>query len=291
MALGLVAPVPRPDPQSLGVETPQGPDGVELRRAPGGGFRHRDREAGFEATIHPDGRVTFRNIARGSVETNLTPDDDGTVGSLLRGPYSPVPRFGDETGNPEIDFGPYGAPTILLTVGAQAAVPGLADMAALGERMSAKRAFLQQTEDLRARLARSSDTERVRRALLRLPAQLLGVWTNEALTFAERRAIVFELWDEAEELAPQPEPSPGISFGAASATLETATATAAPSSNDADARRQVAAERARRRIEAFIRKVAPLGSAHAFTPAELKRLNADRQSRQRFDPYRPVEGR
>lgn len=293
LAVGLVAPAPRPDPQSLGVQTPKGPDGVQLRRTPGGGFRHRDREAGFEATIHPDGRVTFRNLARGSIETNVSPDDDGNVESLLRGPYSPEPRFGDETGNAEVDFGPYGTPAILFKCGVRAAIPGLADMMAKRGRITAKRAFLEQTEDLRARLARSADTERVREALVRLPERLLAVWGNDALTYAERRAIVFELWDEADEVGPEPAPSPGVSFGAASATLdaEPAADSAGWSSLDADARRQTAGERARRRIETFIAKVAPPGSVHAFTPSELERLNARRLSRQRFDPYRSVDHR
>jgi len=290
LVVGLAAPAPRPDPRRLGVEAPKGPDGLQLRRTPSGGFRHRDREAGFEATIHPDGEVTFRNLARGSIKTNLTPDDDGTVASLFRGPASPVPRFGDETGNAPIDWGPYGAPTILFKVGVRAAIPGLADMVARSGRISAKRAFLQQTEDLRERLARSATKQRLQQALVRLPQHLIAVWSDETHTFAERRVMLFELWDEAEEEdrdEPTP-PSGGVSMGAVSATLPVE-AVPDRAGLDADARRRAAGERARRRIEAFISKVAPSGSEHAFSPAELERLNARRRSRQRFDPYRSPE--
>ena len=106
--------------------------------------------------------------------------------------------------------------------------------------------------------------------------------------------MLFELWDEADEDetdVDEPREPQTISFGAMTADLDpdARPPVAAPAdrlSANADARRRSAGEQARRRIEAFIRTMAPRGSAHAFTNAELERLNARRRSRQRFDPYR-----
>ncbi len=94
MALGLMlAPAPAPNlkPGTVATDGDVGPRGIELQRGRGGSFRHRDRVNGFDATIHADGRVTFRNVTRMKRRTNYNPDDDGTVGGMLRGPYDPQP--------------------------------------------------------------------------------------------------------------------------------------------------------------------------------------------------------
>ena len=86
-----------------------------------------------------------------------------------------------------------------------------------------------------------------------LPHHLASVWSNRRWVPAERREILFLIWDEAAE-PDDPE------LGSAGA-------------------------RARRIIEGFVRKELPPGSALAFSDAELLQLNARRVRGPRFAPY------
>jgi hypothetical protein len=72
--------------------------------------------------------------------------------------------------------------------------------------------------------------------------------------------VLFELWDECYEPAVAGEEPTGES---------------------------VAGRAARRRIESFVRRYFPEGSDRGYAAAELTRLNARRQSRDRFAPYGP----
>ncbi|MEM6992449.1 MAG: hypothetical protein AAF721_18190 [Myxococcota bacterium] len=261
-------PPPRLSPKHTHADREDGPDGLKLERTHRGGFRHRDRDNGFEATIHPDGSVTFRDITRAKAKTSYKPDPDGTVGGMLRGPYAPQQSPNEATGNPILPPSPYGAAPIILSAGTS--IGGLADIGADGRR-SAKRAFLRSTQDMRDRMARAAERRRLRRALVGLRLRLSELWNDPARTAAQKRAALFALWDEAEE-------RPVVALGAAGASMQPG----AP----APLTRSGAGERARRRIEAFIRIVAPKGSAQAYGPAELRALNRRRTSHQRFAPYR-----
>jgi hypothetical protein len=90
------------------------------------------------------------------------------------------------------------------------------------------------------------------RALRALPAVLEALWSERARPAAERRRLLFALWDECDEGSDP----------------------AAPASA------------ARAVVLAFIARTLPAGSPDAYAPAELAALNQIRQSQARFEPYR-----
>ena len=255
------------------------PGQLKLKRTAGGGFRHQDRAAGFEATIHADGTVSFRDIPRLGLNIDHDIEDDGTVSALFRGPYAPQQDAIEETGNPRVYDGGYGPAPIIIGVGGN--LPGAFDTG----RKGPKAAFLRDTAGLRAKLAASAERKRIAVALVRLGGELLALWRDHRRPIAERRAIIFARWDELQESPPDPPPPEPLTLGAAGVHLGVPAPASVASRPFRQDRKQTAGELARRRIEAFIRKVAPRGSAQAFTPAELRRFNAGRRSHQRFDPY------
>lgn len=264
-----------------------GPGGLELERTAGGGFRHRDRTHGFEAIIESDGTVVFRDISRLQLSSNVgNPQSNGSVAALLRGSYAPQQSVIEETGNPRIDYGPYGAPPILLSVGTS--LPGIGEFGAGGGRGRAKQDFLRRTEDLRGRLSRSAERRRIVSASLHLGEHLVAVWHDKRRTPQQRRATLFALWDEVEE-APARANRRDVLIGKLPVRAPAGRDTSR-SRSDASTRDRVrTGELARRRIESFIRQVAPVGSPEAFTAAELAKFNTRRTSRQPFAPYRRVE--
>jgi hypothetical protein len=111
---------------------------------------------------------------------------------------------------------------------------------------------LELTAKLRAPMPEADRRRRIAEALARLPQDLESLWRREELAPAERRRLLFALWDEL---------------------LEGAGA-------EADA-----ATRARAEIRRFVHDRLPAGSPHAYPPEELRRLNAGRRSRVAFEPY------
>lgn len=227
-----------------------------VRRADGG-YEYRNADAGFSATIHADGTVTFHKVAR--IKFDL-PSVLG-IGLKKRSKYdtfndtpNTLERRGtttDSKRDPVVDYGPYGAPPILVGFGGR--MGGLADLFAGSHTSKAKRDFLAQTAPLRARLAADARHHGERAALVALMDTLATIWADPKLGVQQRRRQIFELWDEC----------------------ETAT-------NDAS---HTAGPRARRIIDAFVRRVAPSSSAVGYTLRELDALNATRRSRATFDPY------
>jgi len=118
---------------------------------------------------------------------------------------------------------------------------------------AAKLQFLDRTRAQRMRMAAVEKASNLRNAVFNLRRRLRAVWSDTRLSPARRRALLFELWDECAE------------------------------SGSANVR--AAATRARATIVAFIRRQLPAGSVHAYTDAELKRLNAGKKSRALFAPY------
>jgi len=94
-----------------------------------------------------------------------------------------------------------------------------------------------------------------REALLALPATLRHVWQDRAESPRRRREKIFLLWDECDE------------------------------SRSEDDENEGAGARARRLITAFIRNELGAGTDRAYPAEELASLNAQRQSKERFDPY------
>jgi hypothetical protein len=286
VGLGIAHAAPPPPPR-----LPRGPSlrvdavGPQLRPQDDGTLRHLDPDARFVGVIHPDGRVELRDLP--DVDPEFT-TGVRTVDWML-GLAHAITRQGShdrpelETPTPANDptarrdaateiipHGPYGPPPIMVTAGGR--FGGIADLAIRrGQRKhtQAKRAFLERTAALREGLTRTHGKEQQRAAQLRLGQELATLWRDRARPLAERKRELFERWDECEEALPD-------ELGRAADTV-----------SQADAERGRGGEAMRRRIEAFVRQVAPVGSAAAFGADELSRLNARRLSRQRFEPYAP----
>lgn len=240
--------------------------GQNLIRRADGSYEHRDRSSGFVATIHPDGEVTFRRVPR------IEPQPPTILGFDWRGrPKRPEDERFHEVPNtlvrrgtgpeskqdPLVDYGPYGAPPILASIGVR--MGGLADLLTRGKTARARREFLDNTAPLRARLRAEYQRVREREAIAALGERLQAIWSDPSLDAATKRQRIFELWDDCLEVG--------------------------PAMSTEDAARAQASAKARRVIEAFVRREAPATSPDAFAPAELRRLNAARRSRASFDPY------
>ena len=117
---------------------------------------------------------------------------------------------------------------------------------------SAKRAIADDTREERLCMARRYQGERKKQELFDLASKIRRVAARVDLAAAERRALVFDIWDECSE-----EPETGTDYGAM----------------------------ARATILAVVREVFSPGSDRAYQPSELLALNQRRSSRRRFAPY------
>ena len=123
-------------------------------------------------------------------------------------------------------------------------------MKAAGEDpLRAERAwFMRETRDLRERLMAERDRDAQAHALSALRRRLRSI-RSSSIPIRIKRRQYFQLWDQAAE--------------------------------------DEIGDRARARILEFVRRVLPAGSPEAFSAVELWELNAARESRSRFEPYRP----
>jgi hypothetical protein len=110
-----------------------------------------------------------------------------------------------------------------------------------------KQVFLERTRDRRAGMASGERAHLSDEAVYALSQRLAAVWDDARRSPAERRRILFRLWDECEEA------------GAGAA--------------------------ARATILGFIRRRIPAGSPDAYTPADIDELNRGRTSAAPFAPY------
>lgn len=131
----------------------------------------------------------------------------------------------------------------------------------------AKAEFLARTAEFRLRLAIAADRARIEQSLADMPGELLAIWRDPERTATQRRALLFRRWDECDD------------------AIVSADATTGDGAAQLAALRRDAADRARRAIEAFVRRHAPRGSAEAYAPDELAALNARRHSTAAFAPY------
>ncbi len=102
-----------------------------------------------------------------------------------------------------------------------------------------------------------------------LEGDLVGIWSLSSLSVAERRALLFQRWDECDE-----------SFAVEAGDVPE------EALSEIDRSRLETADKARRQIEAFIRATLPRGRRGAYSDEELRALNRRRLSRQPFAPYR-----
>lgn len=256
---------PPPPRIDSGVHDATGGVMQQLSRRADGGYEHSNRRAGFSATIHPDGKVTFRDhvVGGGSVKlfgfdlTGRTPNiPDATMPSNTLVRPQDLGSLGDD---PLVKNGPYGPPPIMLKAGGRMA--GVSDLAGVSRRAGAKQRFLDATETLRAKLAADHRRSSERAALASLESDLDAVWKAADTPASVRREKLFQRWDDCVELP---------------VTRE--------ASSEQRARGR-AGDRARRRIEAWIRLNVPASGNDPFTTAELADMNARRRSRARLEPY------
>jgi hypothetical protein len=116
-----------------------------------------------------------------------------------------------------------------------------------------KHKMAEETREARLCMARRAQGERQKQELLNLSSEVRKVAARLDISAAERRKLVFDIWDECLE------ESGSSDYGAM----------------------------ARATIVAIIREVFPEGSTLAYGPAELVAMNERRSSRQAFNPYRP----
>ena len=130
--------------------------------------------------------------------------------------------------------------------------------------------FLERTREQRAAMSAAERTSLIRDSIYRLPQVLASIWADTALPAAERRRLIFELWDGCAE--PPPAGGPGNSDGSSGG------------SDDEIAR---AGATARATIMGFVRRTLPGGSEHGYRDSELAALNRRRTSAAPFAPYQP----
>jgi hypothetical protein len=120
-----------------------------------------------------------------------------------------------------------------------------------------RRWFEEQTAELLTALGRAGERQTILDALDALPRYLARILADRRLTLAQRRHILFMLWNEMAE------------------------------ADDRD--RGWAGTEAREIIDRFIRERLPDGSPTGYSPDELAGFNRTRPNGIRFDPYRPAE--
>ncbi|MCC7384502.1 MAG: hypothetical protein IT384_21825 [Deltaproteobacteria bacterium] len=188
-------------------------------------------------------------IARGPSGPALAPSGGGTYHYRERGFTADIARDGtvsfDNNSNVAVGGG------ALLSFDLTEVV-----MAAAGEDpfTADKLRFLEETRALRLEMCDRARAEALKESIVDLGHRLRRIWSRSDLPAAERRRLLFDLWDECGETEP----------------------------GDATAQ---AAAMARTTILAFVRRQLPPGSADAYRPEELLALNERRVSRERFAPY------
>lgn len=112
---------------------------------------------------------------------------------------------------------------------------------------SERERFMEETEELVARLEAAARAEHSSAAVRRIPGRLARVWGDDDLDAQARRRRIFDIWDEADD------PLDGPAVRAA--------------------------------ILRFIQDNLPQGSSDQYTPSEIAGLNATRESDEAFAPY------
>ena len=122
-----------------------------------------------------------------------------------------------------------------------------------GSQVHDKNEMLKVTFDDRVRLRAHAESVRMRAALESLPDYLFAIWRWRGWSYALRRQILFQLWDECAE--------------------------------EGEGFRVAGGRSARHTIEEFVRTFLPENSPYGYRRDELARLNARRESRDAFTPY------
>lgn len=111
-----------------------------------------------------------------------------------------------------------------------------------------RRWFLEQTEEMRDRLAAEAQRDGATREARRMNGRLRRLWNDPNKTPAERRRAIFELWESCD-----------------------------PTGAEGRAAREA--------IETFVRNELPASESNAYTRQEIEAMNAHRPANDRFNPY------
>lgn len=239
-----------PAPEPRAPEADGRPGNLGLGRQRDGSLLYVDPGKRFTAAVNPDGSVRFGN--RWGRDQH---------GERMRGSGRALRQIGP-SGLGSIGGLPMTGPTEWLL-----ALQGQERDAA------AKTAFLNQTRELRIQLAVNFTLRLLDTRLGELNQELLGLMSDGDRDLIERRAILFQRWDECDERVGQGLPAGGELPAEAVSMIDQA--------------RLDAAAKARRSIEAFIRRQLPRGTPRGYTAAELAEFNRRRVSVEVFDPYTP----
>jgi hypothetical protein len=248
---------------------PAAPATGQLQAAGGGSYR--SDQGAFTARVAPDGGVALkdaRNLqvglalpgrkALGDALTRWYDGEKGGGGSASAGAAKPpalaVSGSTDAGDRSQAVVAPVARGSFDLT-------DALMRRKGLDPYASKKLAFLDSTRDERVRIGAAHRDRHLARTAEIMQRNLDRVWQTIADPRARREAL-FELWDEAD-------PDAASAEGAAAAA---------------------AAAQARQLVIGAIRARLPPGTADAYSPAEIARLDARRRSRAPFAPYAPGAG-
>lgn len=223
-----------------------------------GGGRRRSDQGTFVAEIGRDGSVTLKD--RPNLRVGFAVPSPRALGQGLanwyRDPYA-------QTRDPERQPLPSGVvddeeeqrkrpKTVPLISGSFDVTDWLMRMAGRDPYMAAKLRFLDRTRAERVELAAEYRQELLRNVTVIVRAHAARAWEAPG-TAAEKRRLLFELWDECIEGGSEDE--------------------------------RQAAELARAAILGFVQSHLPAGSEHGYSAEELTELNRKRSSKQPFSPY------
>ena len=243
-----------------------GPDIDSGKLRPDGGGTYRSDEGPFTAKVDRDGSVRLKDKKNfhirfalpgpktfGRMVADWYTDPNKPVGTLAPEKITRAPVLSNEeaTGHrdPKPDHGDVS--TIAILSGGFDITDALMRRHGQDPYASRKLAYLDSTRDHRVQIGQRHRQQQLEQAAVIMKANLDRVWSLP--TPAARREALFELWDECAETGPE--------------QLVTA------------------GREARKLVVGVIRSRLPVGSADAFTAAEIAALNRTKQSKAMFAPY------
>jgi len=221
---------------------------------------HTKYDSVFVATINEDGTVKFEDRPNLRVHFALpTPkgikqrlaqwseDPFGTSSGQLK--KMPEGSIEDDDGDGKMDEGG----VIPIIAGGFDVTDAVMRMVGQDPYDAKKRAFLERTFDERVEIGRKHRSDQLEDAERFILAHAEQLWDRADFTIAEKRELVFELWDDCAETG--------------------------------DDELVDAGQRARAALLRFISVRMPAGSDDGFSASEIKALDRRRHSKAHFAPY------
>lgn len=250
-------PGPPPPPGPLDGPRPRKPPRIRSELRPDGPAGFTTDEGVFVARSRRDGSVRFDD--RPNLRAHVALPTPSRIARAIESWYDSLaperaaqrPGQVDRNG-PRIALDDTSGGTPPLASGSFDLTDGLMRGSGQDPYAARKMAFLDRTRGERMQIAATENRERLRRSLHQTRADLERLWRGSG-TAAEKRELLFMLWDECAE-------------SGSDEVVKTARAV-------------------RGAIVGFVRRHMPARSRLAFTAAELAQLNGRRTSAERFDPY------